>query len=72
VEELADSVDVYTPFTGQGYFPSVTTLPWNGVIEHLSLKDEHGAITSEGVLDFAGMLDFITTEGIDMVLFLDV
>ena len=35
---------VYSPFTGKGYNPPVKSLPWQGCVEKLRLKEEHGFV----------------------------
>ncbi|OCF37365.1 hypothetical protein I316_00486 [Kwoniella heveanensis BCC8398] len=67
-----EASDVYSPFTGKGYNPHIIDLPWKGLVENLKLKDEHGEICKEGVLDFASLLDLIETEKLEVVLFMDI
>ncbi|WRT64815.1 uncharacterized protein IL334_001751 [Kwoniella shivajii] len=63
--------DHYSPFTGRGYSPLVSETPWKGVIENLKLKEEHGEICDQGVLDFKSMLDFIEEEALEIVIMMD-
>ncbi|KAL1409428.1 hypothetical protein Q8F55_003411 [Vanrija albida] len=63
--------DIYSPYTGKGYAPPANSLPWS-LVRQLKVKNEHGKITDEGILDFATFLDLIKAHGIDIIVFLDV
>ncbi|WVF69973.1 hypothetical protein IAT40_004758 [Kwoniella sp. CBS 6097] len=70
-----DASEIYSPFTGKGYNPPISELPWKGLVENLKLKEEHGQIcgrSDEGVLDFASLLDIIEYEKLEVVLFMDI
>nr|XP_018265639.1 uncharacterized protein I303_02010 [Kwoniella dejecticola CBS 10117]OBR87797.1 hypothetical protein I303_02010 [Kwoniella dejecticola CBS 10117] len=67
IAEHIGRTDIYSPFTGKGYSPLIEETPWKGCIEHLKLKEEHGQICDEGVLDFASMLDYIEQEQLDIL-----
>ncbi|GFZ51721.1 hypothetical protein JCM24511_09489 [Saitozyma sp. JCM 24511] len=71
VAEHFERTDLYSPFTGKGYNPRVEDLPWKGVVQKLKLKEEHGRISEEGVLDLQGLLDFMESTHLDMVILLD-
>ncbi|RSH92509.1 hypothetical protein EHS25_008925 [Saitozyma podzolica] len=71
VAEHFGRTDLYSPFTGRGYNPRVEDLPWKGVVQKLKLKEEHGRISEEGVLDLQGLLDFMGSTHLDMVVLLD-
>ncbi|WWC67899.1 uncharacterized protein I206_101817 [Kwoniella pini CBS 10737] len=72
IAEHLQKSEIYSPFTGKGYSPLIEQTPWKGCIEHLILKEEHGTICEEGVLDFASMLDFIEEQKLDIVIFMDI
>ncbi|WWC86962.1 uncharacterized protein L201_001843 [Kwoniella dendrophila CBS 6074] len=72
IAEYLGRSDAYSPFTGKGYSPLISETPWKGCIENLKLKEEHGKICDEGVLDFTTMLDFIEKEKLDIVLSMDI
>ncbi|WRT64814.1 uncharacterized protein IL334_001750 [Kwoniella shivajii] len=72
IAEFKGRDDPYSPFTGKGYSPLISETPWKGVIENLRLKEEHGEICKEGVLDFKAVFDYIEEEGLDIVLFMDI
>ncbi|OCF58864.1 hypothetical protein L486_03355 [Kwoniella mangroviensis CBS 10435] len=72
IAEYMGRSDAYSPFTGKGYSPLIQQTPWNGCIDHLKLKEEHGEICDEGVLDFESLLDLIEEEKLDIVLFMDI
>ncbi|WVQ98011.1 hypothetical protein IAU59_005131 [Kwoniella sp. CBS 9459] len=71
-EHLGRNAEIYSPFTGKGYNPLINELPWKGLVEHLKLKEEHGEICDEGVLDFVSLLDLIEKEKLEVVLFMDI
>ncbi|RSH80713.1 hypothetical protein EHS25_007048 [Saitozyma podzolica] len=64
--------DVYDPLTAEGYNPLASSVPWNGVMERLRLKNERGELTDERVLRLADLLDLIKVEKLTMVVFMDI
>ncbi|KAJ9645524.1 hypothetical protein H2204_001104 [Knufia peltigerae] len=61
----------YNPFTGQGYNPKVSDVPFKGFIEKLHLRDEGGRVRDETVPSLPDMVESIHESGMNVVLQLD-
>jgi glycerophosphoryl diester phosphodiesterase len=62
----------YNPFTGQGYNPAVVETPYQGVIEHLRVRDETGRVHGEKIPTLPEMVQYIHDAETNVVLQLDV